>query len=304
MDLRAPESVIDEEPCWTPRRKNAGFTLLEILIAIVILVVGITGIVALFPTAIKSGNQTIVDSYASIITQSVIDAITVGMREARYRFKDVNGESWDYFIFDHDGINDNLDLYKQPEMYSTVHDKDFAILLPRGFPANKNPDKEKTLHFPNPDPGNRSAPTIASLKDDEDLSERRFNTAGEEIFQVRRVYLLGRDNSSTSTVKPIRKEFLGDSIAAGGSSTVGGGEAQVVDPYPQYGYSFSISRAKIDTATPRGILDAKDEYSNSLFEVKIKIFRNFRGGLVAKDKSDIVPTTNNWVHEFVTLIST
>ena len=51
------------------RRK--GFTIIEILIAIVVLVLGITGIVALFPTAIESGNQTVEDTYSATITQSV-----------------------------------------------------------------------------------------------------------------------------------------------------------------------------------------------------------------------------------------
>src|SRR5271167_3063026 len=65
-------------------RRSASFTILEILIAIVILVLGISGIVALFPSAIQSGNKTIEDSYSAAITQSVIDAVSVGMRKHAY----------------------------------------------------------------------------------------------------------------------------------------------------------------------------------------------------------------------------
>ena len=57
------------------RRSRRGFTLLEILIAIVVLVLGITGIVALFPTAIGSSRATVQDTYAAAIGQSVIDAL-------------------------------------------------------------------------------------------------------------------------------------------------------------------------------------------------------------------------------------
>ena len=60
---------------------RGGFTLIEILIAIVVLVLGIVGIISLFPTAIESGNKTVEDSYAAAITQSVVDAIKQSGRD-------------------------------------------------------------------------------------------------------------------------------------------------------------------------------------------------------------------------------
>src|SRR5436190_11847747 len=102
------------------RRTPRGFTILEILIAIVILVLGISGIVALFPTAIESGNQTVQDSYAAAITQSVVDAIAVGIRESRYRVRDSGGAAardWTYFIFDHDGVYDPM--VASPQNYTS-----------------------------------------------------------------------------------------------------------------------------------------------------------------------------------------
>src|SRR5579864_7146498 len=99
------------------RGRHRGFTILEILIAIVILVIGISGIVALFPTAIESGNQTVQDSYAAAITQSVVDAIAVGVRESRYRVLDASQRPWSYFILDHDGVYDAM--VPSPQAYKT-----------------------------------------------------------------------------------------------------------------------------------------------------------------------------------------
>ena len=93
-------------------RGRLGFTIIEILIAIVVLVLGITGIVALFPTAIESGNKTVEDTYAATICQSVVDAVSVGLRESRYTWRATlaSGASfettWTYFIFNHDGVVD------------------------------------------------------------------------------------------------------------------------------------------------------------------------------------------------------
>lgn len=291
---------------------RAGFTLLEILIAIVVLVVGITGIVALFPTAIKSGNQTVVDSYASLITQSVVDAINVGMREARYQYTanvGAGAENWEYFIFDHDGIQDDLNQAGVvPENYLTVYNKDFCILLPRGNPTNTDPLQEMVLHHPCPPgkDGTRNNPQIggagAPINDERDADLRPTASGDDQIIEVRRVYQLGRDNTSTANPRPIRPEFLGEAIAASGSSSTGG-ERKVVDPYPQYGFHFSITRAKIDTNVPRGVLDNADLFSDNLFAVSVKIFRNFNPDAVTQSSTGRVQKTNLWIHEFVTLIS-
>lgn len=288
--------------------QRAAFTLLEILIAIVVLVIGITGIVAVFPTAIKSGNQTVVDSYASLITQSVVDAINVGIREARYRTNVTPGaESWDYFIFEHDGVQDDI-TSTTPEQYFTVAGLDFCILLPRGQATNKDKNREIILHFPCPPDkvSARANPTIASLANlnDEVVNpDGRVRTVadpgGSGIFQFKKTYLLGREIDPSKNPNPIRDEFLGEFIAGSGTS----GERLIKDPYPQYSFGFSIRRARIDTTAPRGVLTVADDFSDNLFEVKVKIFRNFNEGMVP-NSGGLVPKNNLWIHEFVTLIST
>jgi type II secretory pathway pseudopilin PulG len=282
---------------------RAAFTLLEILIAIVVLVIGITGIVAVFPTAIKSGNQTVVDSYASLITQSVVDAVNVGIRESRYRTNPIPpAESWDYFIFEHDGVQDDI-TNTTPEQYFTVSKFDFCILLPRGTPTNVTKDNEIVLHFPCPKNkvNARANPTtgnLDNLNDEVAKAENLVpNTKGDLHFPVAKTFLLGRRIDPNVNPNPIRDEFLGELIAGSGT----GGERLIKDPYPQYSFSFSIRRARIDTNAPRGVLDAKDFFSDNLFEVKVKIFRNFNE---SQSGLNPVPRNNYWVHEFVTLIST
>ncbi|MEK7467399.1 MAG: prepilin-type N-terminal cleavage/methylation domain-containing protein [Planctomycetota bacterium] len=60
--------------------KNSGFTLIEILIALVILMVGICGVLSLFPVAIKNVSDSVEDSTASNLAQSLHSAMTEAMR--------------------------------------------------------------------------------------------------------------------------------------------------------------------------------------------------------------------------------
>ncbi|MCC6741042.1 MAG: prepilin-type N-terminal cleavage/methylation domain-containing protein [Planctomycetia bacterium] len=76
------------------RRSNAGFTLIEILIALVLLMVGICGILSLFPVAIKNVSDSVEDSNASNLAQSLYSAMTEAMR------RPVAGIVW----LSHDGL--------------------------------------------------------------------------------------------------------------------------------------------------------------------------------------------------------
>ena len=115
--------------------RKAGFTIIEILIAIVVLVLGISGILALFPTAIESGNQTVEDTYTATITQSVVDAISVGLRESRYQWTDSTGRVWTYFLFNHDGVVDAPVSFPEDLARAgtdgDIWTKDYCIILPQ-----------------------------------------------------------------------------------------------------------------------------------------------------------------------------
>jgi type II secretory pathway pseudopilin PulG len=293
--------------------RRAGFTILEILIAIVILVLGISGVIALFPTAIEAGNKTIVDTYASAITQSVVDAVSLGLRESRYRTPpDKTGRVWTYFILDHDGVWDPMS--PTPQDYSSmfpvagnsfpVSDADWCIVLPQGKDGNADPAQEPTFNYPavrscdnfgggpnfvdirNLDAlaGCASGPTAF---DDWDKRYWRVNVRGENQVNIRRVYHLGRYRryqekpgfpSPTTAPGSIREEFLGESLNGNPNDLA---SRPLVDPYPQYSFALSIRRAKVDNhdtngqPVPDGRITAQDTYSSSLYELRILVYRNF-----------------------------
>ena len=71
-----------------PRRREAGFTIMEILIAAAILVVGLLGILALFPVAVNTGKRSIEDTNAVLIAQSVESALREGLAQRKGQSKD------------------------------------------------------------------------------------------------------------------------------------------------------------------------------------------------------------------------
>jgi prepilin-type N-terminal cleavage/methylation domain-containing protein len=64
------------------KKRNDGFTLVEILIAMVVLSVGMLGILALFPAGIKADQQTLQQTYVAQIGESVYNALLSSFRDA------------------------------------------------------------------------------------------------------------------------------------------------------------------------------------------------------------------------------
>jgi len=203
---------------------------MEILIAIVVLVLGITGIVALFPTAIDSGNQTVEDTYASEITLSVVDAVTVGIRESRYVYKaSAASRAWHYFIFNHDGIRDEIsptphdytsagvqryDTASGSNVAAQLHQCDYTVVLPQalnlgptgtgkglGLPNNIQVQNEPQFVYPVPLIGHmgatenaqRAPPRLDSgtAIDNFNTNRWRTNVKGATTPWIPRTYPLG-----------------------------------------------------------------------------------------------------------------
>ncbi|MCA8924777.1 MAG: prepilin-type N-terminal cleavage/methylation domain-containing protein [Planctomycetes bacterium] len=320
------------------RLRRRGFTLMEILIAIVVLVLGITGIVALFPTAIDSGNQTVEDTYASEITLSVVDAVTVGIRESRYVYKaSAASRAWNYFVFNHDGVQDEVPPaphdYTSSPPDGSFHTRDYAIVLPQalnlgatgqggglGPVNNTNVAQEPVFIYPVPLVGhggatenNQRAPArldAGQAIDNFNVNRRRFSTKDTETHWIPRVYPLGvyrRGQQPTGAGAPAagdtRLEFLSNDNVYDGT---GGGQRTIaVDPYPHYSFAFSFQRARIDTNNDARI-DTNDEFSESLYQLKVFVFKNFdqaEADAIGPDPTRPVPRGNVPRHEFVTLIS-
>ncbi|GIW73336.1 MAG: hypothetical protein KatS3mg102_2878 [Planctomycetota bacterium] len=126
-------------PCVPPAGRARGFTLIEILIAMVVLMIGLVGIMSVFPAGMRQANDTVEKSYAAAIAQSVVDAIRLGLRQARVATEEV-----DAFLFVHDGVRDladdrqgllrDLDLGNPAAVQAalaTLLTRDYCIVLPR-----------------------------------------------------------------------------------------------------------------------------------------------------------------------------
>lgn len=84
--------------------RNGGFTLIEILLAMVILLVGIVGVLGIFPVAIRNVNDSVEDSTASNLAQSLSAAVTEAVR------RPVGGE----VTLTHDGLPGGRLTFKLP----------------------------------------------------------------------------------------------------------------------------------------------------------------------------------------------
>lgn len=318
-------------------RRRRGFTLMEILIAIVVLVLGITGIVALFPTAIDSGNQTVEDTYASEITLSVVDAVTVGIRESRYVYKaSAASRAWHYFVFNHDGVQDAVP--PQPHDYTStppggpLHSRDYTVVLPQalnlgptgtgtGLGAQNNTQVQNEPQFVYPVPliGHMGATENAQRAparldsgtaiDNFNTNRWRTNVKGATTPWIPRTYPLGvyRTGQEPGGAGPVagdvRLEFLSNDNVYDGT---GGGQRTIaVDPYPHYSFAFSFQRARIDTNNDASI-NTLDEFADSLYQLKVFVFKNFdqdEADAAGLDVNYTLPRGNTPRHEFVTLIS-
>ncbi|MBI2931042.1 MAG: hypothetical protein HYY16_05275 [Planctomycetes bacterium] len=66
------------------RRRERGLTLIEILLALMVLVLGVVGILALFPRAMQSSKESTEFTQGAILGESVANALTTAARFAQY----------------------------------------------------------------------------------------------------------------------------------------------------------------------------------------------------------------------------
>ncbi len=267
------------------RATNEGFTILEILLAVVILTVGLLGLLAVFPVAMRTGKQAVETTNAVLISHSVEQAVREGLRDRKYQSKD---GKWTYFIFSHDGVTDELP--RSPDQ--ARWDADYYILLPSPDPDRKASltriahwDRGKTFVFPESDgaewevnnggvvrevsddssgspPNGRGNPNAA----DDDKDDRTIpDGAGGEYTEVdvRRVYHLSN--------RFFNEEMYDQGIVDD-------------DPISQYSFAFSIRPALQDSSLEVHFPGSRNIVpSGELFEVEIYVFRSFREGTTSAD---------------------
>lgn len=238
-----------------------GFTILEIMIATAILTLGLVGILALFPVAIHYGKQIVERSTASVIAESVAEAIRQGMRNNR-RSKLIGSNTYQYFVFKHDGITDPIPALADKESPGA----DYYILLPRfgrdreGVFSSPEAAQQvaKTFVYPETDANPNGGGNPAHADDDGNDFQRRATTGEvfDEVF-VDKTYQLGtflpKDDPSLS----------GENVL----------DDQKIETLKQYSYAFevqaSLGDANLDWEGKRF------QPGNRLYRVRVMIYRAF-----------------------------
>ena len=82
----------------TRTRRQQGLTLIEILLALIVMVIGIVGILALFPAAMESAKESMEETQAAILAESVAHSLQEAVRFAQW---DTGTGQWTV-IFTHD----------------------------------------------------------------------------------------------------------------------------------------------------------------------------------------------------------
>ncbi len=243
--------------------RRRGFTLIEILIALVVLFIGIVGIIALFPIGIESTRSSVQDTNAALIAESIHHAIILAMRNAN-----AQGEAW----IVHDGCPLQPSATSPPNSGTYGGRCAYPLILtdPAGNPV-------PPALPPGPDQAHPINPVAYSTG------------AQTDIFQ------LTRDSDGASagdpTYDPLRRtveDIRGAAIAAPPDAIQG---SDTTIDYSQYYWNFYVGQVT-DAAGVR----------LPLFQFRIRIWRGYRNGSYnhATDPGDLPP---EFIQEFRVLVA-
>ncbi|MBN1421281.1 MAG: prepilin-type N-terminal cleavage/methylation domain-containing protein [Planctomycetes bacterium] len=249
------------------RPRRHGFTIMEILIATTILVVGLLGVLALFPAAIHTGKVAVEETTAAAIAKSVADAIRTGIRYRQHTFSSGRAqELYTFFIFEHDGVTATPPA--RPE--DANPDADYFIVLPfiKGI-TWKNGDAAynggPVFVYPEDDEG------VAGRAGDEGKGGRPYRRGGQWVWDDPARADDDSDDGDQDPNDPfdmdVRKVYsLGSNLPFAAED----------DPMAQYSFAFSIRVA--DKDGNKNVNPQQHRPGNDLFEVRIMIFRSFQPG--------------------------
>ena len=268
---------------------NGGFTILEIMIATAILVIGLMGIFALFPVAMRLGTITIEETNAVIIARSVEQAIRDGVQNRKGQ---TENDYHTYFLFQHDGVKDPL----PSAVLNASPRADYYILFPepdgnsrqeveRGAAYNNG----KTFVYPETDgltwTTELSGMELSEVEDtdsgaspngggkplqaDDDGDDIEESGSGARTYAVYRTY-------------PLSNQFL-DALGFDEDEE----KIRDDDPISQYSFAFAIRPAYRDGSLSRTFpTDRTLVPSGELYEVEILVYRSFffvKGGENVKE---------------------
>jgi prepilin-type N-terminal cleavage/methylation domain-containing protein len=196
--------------------RDRGFTIVEILIAMTVLSVGLLGILAVFPAGIKKTAEVVEDTYAAMITESVRNAVQLGLQHAR-----IDDGSDKGFVYTGEGVQALLDETGDtlPTDITTLDGDGPDIDRAADYWVKVPYDSDKVFLYPRHDP---TSYEMGPDTPQEQPPVQRVFPCGTDIVKIAK-------NPSLSTVE--REEAL-------------------KDVYQQYSYAFTLKEAK--AADPSG----------------------------------------------------
>jgi type II secretory pathway pseudopilin PulG len=245
-------------------RRESGFTIVEILIGLVVLSIGLLGILAVFPAAIKKTSEVVQQTTAAMIAESVRSSVELGLHKARVTDGTDLG-----FVYLGEGVKKLVEDAGKTlprditDLDGTAHQVDktapYWVLLPRG---EGKPGESKRFLYPRSDPNiyDMSSRTPAPYNNPRVL---KVFPLGEEVLKIRQ----GKapDNSSRIPTTAERQDAE-------------------KDPLPQYSYAFTLEEARIDKDGDKA-LDSYPE-DPSLYKLTIYVYRNFPIDLISAGNQD------------------
>jgi hypothetical protein len=249
--------------------RESGFTLMEILIAMTVLMIGLLPMLAVFKTALNNLNRAIEDTYSASIAQSVFDAIRLGLKDMKVEHDPGTPSEWKFFILDHDGVKDLEDDrggnllkdFSSAANRSQLLTRDYVIVLPSRASEGAGTEVSKAFLYPR-----RNANDNASRKPVEYVTSQITGADGKthesKKVKVEAVYALGKK------LKEKKDEDGKDKDAARL-------KVEENDPYGQYSFAFTIRKSKAPNPAAPTSNARTQELLDGLYEVVVRVYRNF-----------------------------
>lgn len=221
-----------------------GFTIVEILIAMVVLSLGLLGILGVFPAGIRQTAKIVEDTNSAIIAESALNAIKLGLH--RMRIEDGADKGFIYLGEGVDALLEEQEKYL-PVDFTTLDGNEINIEKEADYWVKIPFDEKESYLYPRPNPWEYEMGPIIELDPDEPGGQPL------QVIPVKRVFPCGVQ---------IEKAVTDPDLSALERS-----EAEK-DPFRQFSYAFSIREARVGDP-PRRKAD------HSLYELTIFIYRNF-----------------------------
>jgi len=239
-----------------------GMTLLEILIALIVLVIGILPIFALFPLGQQRAVEVMRNTYVSIVANSVRDALKLGLSRMRFNLGGEEG-----FVYMGPGVDE--ELKEEGRTYPadlTYDDGDPPKINPAAAYWVRLPRGRQVFMFPRRDPKEPASCDFPGFMTDEHGSVDTTHPKTERVFhlgwwQWRVRKMRPGDRDPVDPNRTLTKKEIEDAKR---------------DPLAAFSYAFRIMEAYKDTNND-GKPDTPVSSDHTAYTVTVYVYYGFRG---------------------------